>query len=48
MTGFLLAVVLALVLLAAFVLAGVAALPAILVLAVLVGGVYLFTHTRQA
>lgn len=48
MTGFLLAVVLALVLLAAFVLAGVAALPAILVLVVLVGGVYLFTHTRRA
>ena len=48
MTGFVLALFFALVLLAAFLLAGVAALPAILVLVVLVGGVYLFTHTRRA
>lgn len=48
MTRFMLAVLVGLVLTASLLLAGVAALPVILVLAALVGGVYLFTHTRRA
>lgn len=48
MTGFILAVIVALLLTIGVLFAGVAALPALLILLVLVGGVYLFTHTRRA
>lgn len=48
MTRFLLAALVAFLLFAASLLAGAAAFPAFLILAVLVGGVYLFTHTRRA
>lgn len=47
MTKFVFAVLAALVIAAAFLLSGVAALPAVAILVVLIGGVYLFSHTRM-